>query len=50
MVAIILSVVLCAAVSILVSTIITCKVSAKIFDGALKFFQEVVKQDEENMQ
>lgn len=47
---VILSVILCAAVSVLVSTIITCKVSEKIFNGALKFFSEVVKRDEENKQ
>lgn len=47
---VILSAILCAAVSVLVSTIITCKVSEKNFNGALKFLNEVVKRDEENKQ
>lgn len=47
---VILSIILCAAVSVVVSTIITCKVSEKIFNGALKFLEEVLKQDGENKQ
>lgn len=48
MLTVILSVVLCAAVSILVSTIITCKVAEKIYHGALEYMEKIVGSLEED--
>lgn len=42
MVAVIMSIILCAGVSVLVSTVITCKVTEKITRGAFEYLEKAM--------
>lgn len=44
MLTVVLSVIFCSAISVLVSTIITCKVSERIFRGAMEIVREAAEQ------
>lgn len=47
---VILAIILCAAVSILISTVVTCVVATKIYRGAFDYVEKIMSSQEENRQ